>query len=553
MSRAAVVAAWLLLAALLPAPVAHAQAVRAWLDRDHIGLDETATLNIEVVGDAAGAPDYAPLRRDFRLSGHSSSRRLELVNGRSRVRTLYGVALQPLHEGVLRLPPLAVGGGSTPPLSLTVTAPSAAPGRAGDPVFIESEADADAPWVQQSVGYVVRLYVGVPLVSGQLEQPEPDGAALQRVGDDVRYTREVGGRSYTVIERHYLLLPERSGPLEIPGARFEGRGISGFFDEFLGQGDAALAATGAGKRLRVRPVPDAAPQPWLPLHGLSLRWTTAPAAARAGDATTVTVEAVADGATADQLPELVLPPVAGARVFAAPVQVDERFVDGRPRATARRSFSIVPSRAGRLHVEGPRLEWWDVDAGEARTTSLPALALEVAAGQASAPTPRGGAAPAEPSGPAPALADRGWRIPGILGPVRPWAFATVLFALAWLLTLAWGLGRRRARADAAPVAAAASTARPAPDLRRALRTGDLDDIADALCAGAVPPVDGLDAVPGRLADAGQRAAVQALQAARWGGGDPGLAREALRAAFARGPAWRSAPAPDAGPLPPLYP
>ena len=251
------------------APMAHAQVVRAWLDRNQIAIDETATLNIEVTGAATGAPAYAPLLDDFRLSGHSSTRSYQQVNGRSQVRTLYGVALQPLREGRLPVPSLAVAGTRSPALVLTVSGSAARPAHAGDVVFIEAEADATAPYVQQAVGYVVRLYVGVPLVSGQLDQAEPEGATLQRVGDDVRYSREIDGRRYTVIERHYLLVPERSGTLELPGARFRGRGITGFFDDFLGNGNDALAASGATRRLEVRPIPDAARQPWLPLRSLA--------------------------------------------------------------------------------------------------------------------------------------------------------------------------------------------------------------------------------------------------------------------------------------------
>ena len=82
-------AAW----SLLAGTVAHAQA-RAWFDRDRIGADETATLNIETT-QLAASPEYAPLMRDFTLSGHTSSRRVESVNGSTRTRTLYAVALRP--------------------------------------------------------------------------------------------------------------------------------------------------------------------------------------------------------------------------------------------------------------------------------------------------------------------------------------------------------------------------------------------------------------------------------------------------------------------------
>src|SRR3546814_2150935 len=86
------------------------------------------------------------------------------------------------------------------------------------------QVDDDDPYVQQSVGYTLRLYYATPLVSGQLDQATPDGASLQRVGSDLQYTRLVGGKRYTVVERRFLLVPERSGPLTIPGARFSGRG-----------------------------------------------------------------------------------------------------------------------------------------------------------------------------------------------------------------------------------------------------------------------------------------------------------------------------------------
>ena len=120
--------------------------------------------------------------------------------------------------------------------------------------------------MQQAVGFVVRLYYAVPLISGQLDQPTPDGASLQRVGEDARYTRELGGRRYDVLERRFLLIAERSGPMTIPGARFQGQGVGGFFDDLFGDGRRALNADGAPRTLQVRGAPANASQPWLPLR-----------------------------------------------------------------------------------------------------------------------------------------------------------------------------------------------------------------------------------------------------------------------------------------------
>ena len=524
---------------------------RAWLDRDRVALGETATLNIETDQAGVQPPDYAPLEPDFVISGHTSRQSFELRNGETHSRTLFAVALQPRRQGVLAVPALRVGNTRTQPLSMTVT--SAEPARAGGIVFIEAEADQQSPYVQQAVGYVIRLYYATQLISGQLDQEAPPGASLQRVGSDVQYSREIGNRRYTVVERRYLLIPERSGTLAMPPARFQGRGVGGFFDEMFGDGQRALSATGPQRMLDVRAVPANAPQPWLPLQALSLRYAEAPRTARAGDAVDIVVEAIADGANATQMPELQLPVGDGAQVFAEPAQTDETFVDGRPRVKVTRKFSLVPARAGTLRIAGPRIDWWDVRAGRARTASLPEQTLQVAAA-ARGNSPDVAATAASPS--AEADDDEQWlRVPGVQGEVRAWALATVIFALLWLATLMWALHWREPAGGhrASDVAAAPA---PTPDVRglkRALDIGDLGDVADALCELATPPARDLDEVQARLADPAQQAAVAQLQRARWGDGDVPAARAAMRAAFRSAPRWRSSAKREAPLLAPLYP
>lgn len=537
-----VLALWLLFA---NAPLA-AQ-TRAWLDRDRIALGETVTLNIETTGN--DAPDYAPLRRGFELSAHTSRQQFELSGGRAVSRTLYGVALRPRREGLVTIPALAVGRDRTSPLSLRVTAGRAdVLARAGDDVFIESGPDDPDPYVQQSVGWVVRLYTAVPIVSGQLDQPAPDGATLQRVGDDAQYTRDLGNRRYKVVERRYLLVPERSGPLAMPGAVFEGRGIAGFFDRLLGNADGALAARAAPRVLQVRGVPANAPQPWLPLHSLRLRHVSVPRALRAGSAAVLMVEITADGASAAQLPELPLPAIDGVQVFAEPVQADERFVDGRPRATLVRRFSLVPTRAGAVRLPELRIPWWDVRAGQARMATLPGLAWQVA--------PAAGGAPAQPA--AETAPTAGVRPSDARLANRYWVLAALVFAAMWLFTLVWGLQRRTGAGGASTAGVAGGVPLPAPakrapDFARLLVAGDLGEIVPALQAMARPPAHDVDELRARLDDPAQIDALDALERARWGGGDARAARTLLQAAFAGGPRWKPSVSRPDGALPPLYP
>ena len=546
---------WLLLCV---SGMANAQ-TRAWLDRDAISDTETVTLNIESDG---GAPDYAPLQADFELSGQTSSRQVQWSQGAMQSRSLYGVALTPRRSGVLTVPSLRVGNVLTAPMPLTVSASSGAsaavPGNAK--AFVETEVDDANPYVQQSVGVVVRLYYASQLLSGELGFDAPEGASMQRVGEDRSLVREVNGRRYNVVERRYLLIPERSGPLVLKGARFEGRSAGGFFDDLFG-GDGRLRANAPDRTLQVRAQPDAAPQPWLPLHDLRLRYTAAPTHGRAGEAVTVVVEAVAEGATRAQFPEL--PPLdvgPAAQVFAEPPQYDETFNGGTPRLTLTRRYSVVPRQPGTLAIPGPRMGWWDVRAGQARSATLPDLRVTVAEG-------------APGTAPAPVALDTTSALPGASAPAgdsvafgttaagRPpwgWIAAAVSFAALWLLTLAWAWRRRRAPVAVGghPVGEAAHAAgRPSrAELRRALDHEGLDEIVALLAAmGGIR--GGLEAVLAQLADPAQRQALQDLQAARWSadGGDAAQARQALRRAFHDGPHWQPAPPASNTPLPPLYP
>jgi hypothetical protein len=517
--------------------------IRSWVDRDRIAAGETVTLNIETTSTTTAEPDYAPLMSDFFLSGHTSRREFVMENGRSTIRTLFAVALRPRRDGVVTIPALQVGSLRTQPIPLTV-APAAArrPAHAGDDVFIQSEADDDAPYVQQSVGWVVRLYSVAPLISGQLDQPPPDGASLQRVGDDAQYQRDIGGRRYNVVERRFLLVPERSGELIIPPAHFEGRGAGGFFDDLFGDRGGALEAQAAPVTLQVQAVPANAPQPWLPLQNLQLRYQSTPQDLRAGSAATLTLEAVADGATAAQMPELQLPTIDGVQVFAEPVQADERFVDGRPRVKLTRRFSLVPSREGAAQLAGVEMRWWDVRSGSARTTRLPPLSWTVARGSSASPAVAPAPAVAASSNDIGAAAAEAANVSDLGGANRVWVLAALLFAALWLFTLVWGLHRGEAAGNAVKpdsTAAHAASAKSHVDLKRLLDRADLGEVADGLCRLARPPARDLDEVRERLDDPQQRQAVDALQRARWGGGDGVAARDLLRRAFASGPRWRS--------------
>lgn len=541
MSRVIAIAlAWLLALVALPG---QAQ-TRAWLDRAQVTYGETATVNIQT-DQSVSSIDYAPLQRQFDVGGQTVRRSYQISNGRSTRTSLFAVGIRPRGPGVFNVPALRVGAANTAPLQLTVVAPSVLPASGDADAFVETVVDAARPYVQQAVGVQVRLHYAVPLMSGQLDQDPPSGASLRQVGEDLTYQRQIDGRRYNVVERRFLLIPERSGVLVLPGARFNGQTMGGFFDQVFDDGRKAVSAAAPLKRLEVQPIPAQAPQPWLPLHDLRLRYAHAPRQARAGEAVSVEIEVIADGASAAQLPPVMLAETPGVQLFADAPQVDEQFVDGRPRSTLHRRIAIVPSRAGTVSIGGPRIEWWDAAQGVARTAMLPPLQVQVAPGEGVATNPA-----EAPATPADAAETEGSADAG--GTVLPrWWPWLLLGGVVLLAALAWWRWPR-APQDVVPEPDVVKTM-PILTLQAALAGGDLATIAQALAAAAGLRSDDLDTVRKCLDDAAQIDAVSQLQAARWGAGDAVAALVALRQAFAKGARWRAATRASQSLLPPLYP
>jgi len=556
-----------LLACCLPAS---AQGVSAWLDRSRIAQDETVTLTIDadISAISSGPPNFNPVLRDFNLVGQSMEQDLRSSGGGLSMVLRMKLVLQPMRSGEIDIPPLSVGRARTPPLHITVTPARAAPSNPaqaqaqapaeapGEPVFIETKLDTTSPYVQQTVGYTMRLYYELgTLLEGRLDQDPPDGASLQKVGDDRETVARIGQRNYNVVERRFLLIPERAGRVTVPPPRFLGRitgGFGGAFGSIFGGEDKRVRGPSAD--LTVKPIPAGAPQPWLPFTTLNLRYVATPQSARVGETALVTVQIVADGAVVAQLPELTLQADGGAQVFPESAQTASDFVNGRPQATMTRRFAVLPTQVGTLRIRASRITWWDATAGVARTATLPDIVLQVAPAAAS----NGAAGPIGPTGDTAAADDEDtpWWLRWM--PDNVWMLALLPLGALWLISLAWGWRLWSARRQPATPGAAPSPGAPAavlPDVRmlaNALARGDRAAIERVLCALA--PARDLDGVCARLADPAQRAAVEALQRARWGDGDPAAAMAAMRAAFAQGPRWRPR-APRRAPslLPPLYP
>ncbi len=596
---------WIVLLLLL-APLAQAattSGVRAFVDRSHVSLGDTITLNIQSSG-TLGTPDLSPLQKDFQVLGTSRSSNVSIVNGTTTQISQLGIALKPLHAGSLTIPPLDVGGAHTQALTVEVgAAPAGGSGKVGDPVFMETNVLSSSPYVDQQTVYTVRLFYQ-PGVDGSLGDPTVSGARLVQLNRDHRYSVMRDGYAYNVIERSWALIPQRTGTITVDGPVFQGQqmvpgGPNGMLNNPFLNGripgvGAPVRTTAPEVRIEARAVPANAGKPWLPARDVKLKLTGLPAhgAVDAAAPLTLTLSISADGQPADALPEPELPPIAGARVY--PDQTRDSTDAGGQwlKGTRTRSFAIVPDRNGTLRIPEITLDWWNVDAGRAEQASAPLHVLRVSGvatiATATAPPPAAATAatPAASAARTPAA-----RAHAVASTSTFWRDVAVASLVLWVIAIVVVVALWRRRASSAPPASdpampgigadrgsAVSPARGAPlvaaratpttkvDLRALQRSaldaahgGDPSSCEHALLAwarAAHPEITQAGALRDALADPVQRDSLDALQRVRWHGGDAAPACAAVADAFAHGLVWRDDDKPvrvREPELPPLYP
>jgi BatD DUF11 like domain len=474
-------------------------------DRTRLGANETLTLRLIAEGRLKGDPDLSPLEKDFEILSRSTSTRTTIVNGDMTQSREWVLELAPRRIGDLLIPAIALGNERSQPVPVQVVpADQVSPGGGPRPLFLDAQAEKSSPYVQEPFTYRVKVYYRDPPRRATLSEPQVDGATIEQRGDDTSYTELVDGLRYTVLERRYLVVPQRSGPLRIGSPRLEAvvadgragvrRSPFADLDELLGggvfQGMPAMPDLGSGRRvvergpdltLEVRPQPAGSAAPWLPAQSVQLadQWNPSPLRPRVGEPITRTLTITAQGATAAQLPTLDAGSPEGVRIYPEPPSAEDLAGGGPPAAVKTLKLALVPTRAGTLTLPEIRLRWWDTVEERQRVAVIPERILQVepAAGSAATP-PEPGPAPLpaqgaiqSPTGAAPEVADGASEseagsvasqgLKGARAQVGLWPWLSLAFGLGWLLTLGWLLWvRRRWSSGASRTKRATVEARP---------------------------------------------------------------------------------------------
>jgi hypothetical protein len=439
--------------------------VKAWLDTDHVGAGESVRLTLEHDGQIRSQPNLEPLSRDFDILQTSSSSNLRIINGRISSGTEISLTLSPKHGGQLVIPSLTWGSDRTSPLTLTVAGDGGGDTNAAATqvakVFIESELEQKKPLVLSAVHLTMRVYAAVPLLHASLELPTSDAVLVRQLGDDQVSNVEKNSMTYRVVTRRYLLFPQHSGSISLPGATLNAQvevssPRTNPYDPFSVFGGMVgntrpvrLHGDPIGFDVQPRPASVSAPY-WLPAREVTLdaQWQPQSLQARVGDPVTVALQLKAQGLTAAQLPDLsaLMSIPDGLKAYPEQPKLKDEDRADTVQGSREQTLALIAGQPGRYTIPALHVSWWDTRTSQQREVSVPARSLSILPAVGAAATTGANASAAPAAAPAPGRTTTVAQMPSAASAGRtpapadstPWRSISVGLFLLWLATvIAW--------------------------------------------------------------------------------------------------------------------
>lgn len=485
-------------------------AVTASLNKDQVVLGERVQLVIVNTGKGDQQPDTSALRQDFEILGTQRGTSMQIANGHMSSQTQFTVLLAPKHSGTIHIAPIQWGGEQSAALELTVGAnANGSSNTAESQISMSGTLDQKQPYVQSAVVLSLRLSVGVPMPQASLDLQGNSDVLVRQIGKDQQHSESRNGRVYQVIERKYLLIPQRSGTISLKGPVLQAQvqddaassgndsDIDSFFGNVFGQNMGRFArpmrtvhlqANAIEMNVQARPA-NADAGNWLPAQKLTLEETWHPdpqqGTIHAGEPLTRHLRLSALGVTAGQLPDLanLMQVPDGIKKYPDQAKTDEGLQGETIQSSRDQDIALVASAPGHYVLPALRLTWWDTVSRTQRTIELPERSLDVMPATGAGASALGAApstsivAPANNNGAthgadANGSGANGSNLNGALLQAKhvaktttPWVGISGVLALLWIGTLWLWWRSRRPGLQRTPVASAKSntdSSTPAP-------------------------------------------------------------------------------------------
>ena len=233
--------------------------------------------------------------------------------------------------------------------------------------------DKQTAYVQEQIIYTLRLYTQ-GLINGELSDPASTDAIIEPFGEQKKYYRMAFNQRYEVVERQYLIFPQRSGTLTIGGQSFQGVSLK------------------QGRRTRIKDMSDSielsikppassfSGKNWLPATSLFLneKWQGDIENLKVGDSITRKIELTALGLLGSALPPIKMDKNPLYKLYIDKPLTESVQHEAGAQAKRTDSFAIVAIKDGEVSLDEIRIPWWDTVNDVERVAIIPARTISIA-------------------------------------------------------------------------------------------------------------------------------------------------------------------------------
>ena len=393
-----------LLCLFVPAAAAQADQVtiQVSLDRDTIGMDEQALLQVTVSGSVQNLPaPRLPTLPMFEVYSRGRSSNISITNGVVSASVNYRYLIIPQKPGTFVIDNISVvynnrrykgnrveltvlDRGSATPKQLEEKARDTSGGLRD--YFLEAVVDKKQPYVHEQVTLTLKFYTAVRYYgSPELVEPTTTGFWTEVLGNKAPYYQKINGRNYKVIERKYALFPTRTGELTIGRAvitatvatRRRRDPFNSFFDDFFGAGR-EVTIRSEPVTVTVRPLPaEGRPDNFTGTVGrFSISAAVNKTTVEVNQPVSLTVKIEGVG-NIKSVAEPIIPPLDDFRVYRESSHEQITKIDDRLGGTKTFEEVFIPRRPGKLTIPALEFNFFDPSTRRYRVLRTQPITLTV--------------------------------------------------------------------------------------------------------------------------------------------------------------------------------
>lgn len=357
------------------------------VDRTTIEEDETLTLTVQQDTKVnISNSDLTNLKNDFDLVGQSEAFMLKDINGKTEQLNKLSFVLKPKKTGKLTIPSLQLGSFKSKPIEVTVT--KAKEVISDNQVFIKTLVSQTKPYVQSAMIYTAQIYIAKPLDvhSIQLNDPESEDFISEPLDGEKRYTKEVQGQTYHVVEKYYLMIPKKAGSVYLPAFDMVGTMVEYelYDDSFFGivrvPKERRFKRSSEKIELQVKPIPNHIDKNhWYPAQAITIQeqWHTDVIEVKVGEPIARTLHFKAVGLHADGLPRIEETSSAAFKTYLDKPEFKNSVENGQIISEKTIKINYIPVKDGVLEIPAIVVRWFNTKTENVEEITLPSKSIKV--------------------------------------------------------------------------------------------------------------------------------------------------------------------------------